>query len=65
MKTYFEQKIKERESSNSCIYFLGLIGSATYFISTAVGFWAGAVGLLKAIVWPAFLSYQLFQLLGT
>lgn len=45
-------------------YFLGFIGSAVYFISQAVGFWASVVGFLKAIVWPAFLAYELFKYLG-
>ena len=37
------------------VYGLGLIGSAVYFISTPTGFWMGLLGVLKAIVWPAFL----------
>lgn len=46
------------------IYGLGFIGSAVYYISTASGFWAGVLGLLKAIVWPAFLVYNLMKFLG-
>lgn len=42
------------------VYGLGMIGAAVYFIQQSVGFWAGAVGILKAIVWPAFLVYKLF-----
>jgi len=45
-------------------YVLGLIGAAIYFIATSVGFWGGVVGLLKAIVWPAFLVFELLQFLG-
>jgi len=44
-------------------YFMGIIGSAVYFLQQSVGFWPGVVSILKAIVWPAFLVYQLFQLL--
>ena len=47
-------------SSGDCggaVYGLGIIGAAFYYISTAPGFWAGALGLLKSIVWPAFLVY--------
>ncbi len=51
-------------SSNSAMYGLGLIGSAIYFISTASGFWMGLLGFLKAIVWPAFMAYELFKFLG-
>jgi hypothetical protein len=45
-------------------YFLGLIGAAVYFISSATGFWVGVVGFLKALVWPAFLVYQLLESLA-
>ncbi len=48
--------------SNSCkegaIYGLGFIGAAIYYISTATGFWNGVWGVLKALVWPAFLVYE-------
>ncbi len=50
-----------RGSRSSCIYGLGFLGSAAYFVSTATGFWMGVLGVIKAIVWPAFLVYELFQ----
>ena len=40
------------------VYGLGLIGAAIYFISHATTFWLGVLGILKAIVWPAFLVYE-------
>jgi len=43
---------------------LGFIGSLVYYLSTATSFWMGVVGVLKAIVWPAFLIYQVFRFLG-
>lgn len=45
-------------------YFLGFIGSAVYYISTATGFWSGVLGFLKALVWPAFLVYALLKSVG-
>lgn len=45
------------KSNRDTIYGLGFIGSAIYFISTAGGFWEGVLGILKAIVWPAFVVY--------
>ncbi|MCL5018397.1 MAG: hypothetical protein M1416_01365 [Candidatus Pacearchaeota archaeon] len=70
MKKYFLKRGKENGNKNHCtrcggccgggIYFLGLIGSAVYFIQQANGFWEGVLGLLKALVWPAFLVYKLF-----
>jgi hypothetical protein len=61
MKNTFQ---KCRPPQSSCIYGLGFIGAAVYFISQATGFWLGTVGLLKAIVWPAFLVYEAFTRLG-
>jgi hypothetical protein len=44
------------------IYFLGFIGAAVYYIQQSTGFWNGVVGVLKALVWPAFLVYKLLHL---
>ena len=69
----FEQKIEKccgpkskmsQCGSSGCGYFLGFIGAAVYFISNATTFWAGVIGFLKAIVWPAFLVYELLKYLG-
>jgi hypothetical protein len=46
------------------MYCLGVIGAAIYYISTATGFWMGVLGVLKALVWPAFLVYELLMFLG-
>lgn len=48
----------------SCIYGLGFIGAAIYFMSVATGFWIGVVGLLKAIIWPVFIVYEAFKHIG-
>lgn len=45
-------------------YGLGFIGAAVYYVSTATGFWMGVLGILKALVWPAFLVYYLMKSLG-
>lgn len=44
---------------SGAIYGLGFIGAAVYYIQGADTFWAGAIGLVKAAVWPAFLVYKL------
>jgi len=51
-------------NTGNAVYGLGFIGSAIYYISTATGFWMGVLGVLKAIVWPAFLVYGLLKFLG-
>lgn len=63
IKEKFKKSMKNRNSSNgSCLYFMGIIGAATYFISSSTGFLMGALGLLKAIVWPAILVFKFFEL---
>jgi len=51
-------------TTGGAIYGLGFIGAAAYYISTAPNFWAGALGVLKAIVWPAFLVFGLLKQIG-
>jgi len=46
---------------SGAVYGFGFIGAAVYFISTATSFWIGALGFLKAIVWPALLVYEAFK----
>ena len=41
------------------IYFLGFIGAAVYYIQQSTTFWQGVFGVLKALIWPAFLIYEL------
>ncbi len=48
----------------SAVYGLGFIGAAVYFISHAPTFLLGVLGFLKALVWPAFLVYQAFEILS-
>lgn len=53
-----------KNGTSGIVYFLGFIGAAIYYISQATGFWAGVLGFLKALVWPAFLVYELLKFLG-
>ena len=50
-----------RGTSGGAVYGFGLIGAAIYFVQQADTFWMGALGLLKAIVWPAYVVYQLLK----
>jgi hypothetical protein len=51
-------------NTTGAVYGLGFIGAAIYFISNSLGFWAGVLGFLKAIVWPAFLVYEALHFFG-
>jgi hypothetical protein len=46
-------------AGGGAVYGLGLIGALVYFIQHATSFGDGLLGILKAIVWPALLIYQL------
>ena len=52
------------QGSSGAVYGLGLIGAAVYYIQQAPTFTAGVVGLLKALVWPAFLVYYALTSFG-
>jgi hypothetical protein len=52
------------ETHSGGAYWLGAIGAAVYYIQTTVGFGAAIVGILKAIVWPAFLVFELLKFIG-
>lgn len=45
-------------------YGLGFIGALIYYLQNSPTFGDGVIGILKAIVWPAFLIYKVFNLLG-
>lgn len=57
-------KNNNSNSSSEAVYGLGFIGAAIYFISTSTGFWMGVLGLLKAIIWPLFMVYEVFKYLN-
>jgi hypothetical protein len=53
-----------RGGGGNLVYGLGLIGALVYYIRAADGFWSGVLGVLKALVWPAFLVYDLLTFLA-
>lgn len=59
-------KVKKihKHGNNNAVYGLGFIGAVIYYITTATSFLGGVIGVLKAIVWPAFLVYEWLRYLG-
>ncbi len=53
-----------KNTQQNAVYGLGFIGAVIYYITTAVSFWGGVFGVVKAIVWPAFMVYELMKYLG-
>ena len=60
-KRYYERKWHGGGGGVAPAYILGMIGAAVYYIQNAATFGDGVIGLLKALVWPAFLVYDLLR----
>lgn len=58
-----DQQKRYNIRQHDAVYGFGFIGTLIYFIQHATTFWTGALGFLKALVWPAFLVYKLFEFL--
>ncbi len=59
-----KRKIIYRGRASDAVYGFGLIGAWVYYISHATTFWMGVLGILKGIVWPAMLVYELMKYLN-
>ena len=55
---------KANAGAGGAVYGLGFTGALVYYFMTATTFAMGAIGFLKAIVWPAFLVYELMKYLS-
>lgn len=55
--------MKNAGAANGGIYGLGFLGALIFYIQAADSFGMGLLGVLKAIVWPAFLVYDVLQFL--
>jgi hypothetical protein len=58
------KKVIYREGGGGGLYLLGLIGSMVYYVQASTGFWSGVGGVLKALVWPAFVVYDLLKFIN-
>jgi hypothetical protein len=56
-------KHMNKAEGGGAMYGLGFIGALIYFIGHAHNFGEGALGFLKALVWPAVLIYKLLGFL--
>jgi hypothetical protein len=53
-----------KKYTTDAVYGMSVIGAAIYFIQNAETFWAGVLGFLRALVWPAVLVYKILQFIG-
>ena len=57
------QRTPAPASGGGAVYGLGLIGALVWFWQQAEGVGEHVIGVLKALVWPAFLVYDAFKAL--
>lgn len=57
-------KVVVKQGSGNAVYCLGIFGAVVYYVQQADGFWTVILGILKALVWPAFLVYELLKSLA-
>jgi hypothetical protein len=48
-------------SGGGAVYGLGLLGALVYYWQHAAGFWPHVGAVLQAVVWPAFVVYDLLR----
>jgi hypothetical protein len=59
-----KSKTSYRGGASDAVYGFGLIGAWVYYLTHATTFWMGVLGLLKGIIWPAMLVYELLKFLN-
>ena len=57
-------RIINQHGPQGFILFLAYLGAVVYFIEQSSGFFGFIWALLKAIVWPAIVVYNVFELFG-
>jgi hypothetical protein len=60
----YRTRVIHRGGATGAVYGLGLIGAWVYFIGHATTFWLGVLGILKGIVWPAMMVFELLKYLN-
>lgn len=59
------RKVVEKAGPWGFVFLLAYVGAAIYFISVSDGsFWGVILGLLQAIVWPAYVVYHVLAAMG-
>lgn len=56
-----KKKVNSNHGTSGALYFVGFIGSLVYWMQAANGFGAVITGILKSMVWPAYVVYKLLE----
>jgi hypothetical protein len=59
-----KSKTVVNNGGGNAVYGLGFVGALIYYLQQAETLWMGLIGILKALLWPIFLVYQLLKSLG-
>lgn len=51
----------QAQAGGGAVYGLGLLGAAIYYFQHAAGFTDYLLGVLKALVWPAYIVYKVLE----
>jgi hypothetical protein len=64
-KVVINRNVVQRRSGGDAVYGLGLFGALIYYVGHASGFWPVVWAIVKGILWPAFVVYDLLGHLGS
>ncbi|OGF46087.1 MAG: hypothetical protein A2452_01550 [Candidatus Firestonebacteria bacterium RIFOXYC2_FULL_39_67] len=59
-----QDKWHHHNGASGGIYGLAFIGALIYFMQRADSFWTVILGILKAIIWPVLVVYNLLKYLN-
>jgi hypothetical protein len=57
-------KMGGNSGMGGAVYGLGFVGALVYYIQHSASIWDGLLGILKAILWPAFLVFKFLEFFG-
>jgi hypothetical protein len=62
-KYNYKTKMKHVNSGSNAIYGWGLVAALFYYLQHVTTYWDGVIGIIKALLWPAFLLFKVFTLI--
>ncbi len=63
LKYQHVEKVVNNNGAFGGVYFLAFVGAAIYYIQQDDSLWGWIVGIFKAVVWPAFIMFEVLKLL--
>lgn len=57
----WDKKSSSTHGTAGALYFVGFIGSMVYWMQAVTDFGSVITGILKSMVWPAYIVYKLLE----